>query len=429
MKKLPLHVKILLGMALGLVYGLCAVYFGWDKFTINFIKPFGTIFLNLLKLIAVPLVFISLVVGVSSLSDITKVRRIGLRTIIIYLCTTVFAVTLGLGVVNIIKPGNSFPESKREELKLRFSKNVESKEDDAAKVKKTGPLQFFVDLFPTNIFKSLTDNGQMLPIITFAILFGISMILIPGDKSKPIRTVFESANEVILKMIDIIMEYSPYGVFALIGSLLVEFAGGDINQALDFFKALGLYSFTVIIGLFMMIYIVYGSILKFIAKKDPFPFFKSIIPVQLLAFSTSSSSATLPVTMEHCEKELNLSPDVVSFVLPVGATVNMDGTSLYQSVAAVFIAQALGMELTLADQLSIVLTATLASVGSAGVPGAGMVMLVIVLNSIGVPTEGIALIFAVDRILDMLRTVVNVSGDMVVSTTINEFEEKRKINK
>jgi Na+/H+-dicarboxylate symporter len=428
MKKIPLHVKIVLGMVLGLLYGVVAVGLGWDKFTINFVKPFGTIFLNLLKLIAVPLVLVSLVVGVSSLRDITKVRRIGLRTIVIYLTTTVFAVSLGLGIVNLTKPGNSFPETKKEELKQKFSQTVASKEGDAANFKKSAPLQFLVDLFPMNIFKTLTDNGQMLPIITFAILFGISMILIPEDRSKPIRMIFESANDVILKMIDLIMEYSPIGVFALISALLVEFAGGDLNQAFDFFKALGMYSFTVIIGLFLMIYIVYASLLKILAKKSPFTFFKSILPVQLLAFSTSSSSATLPLTMEHCEKELKISPDVASFVLPVGATVNMDGTSLYQAVAAVFIAQALGMNLGFSEQLSIVLTATLASIGSAGVPGAGMVMLVIVLNSIGVPTEGIALIFAVDRILDMFRTVVNVTGDMVVATIIDDFESKRNQN-
>ena len=425
MKNLPIHVKILIGMALGLAFGFFSVWMGWDSFTTNWIKPFGSVFLNMLKMIAVPLVLVSLIVGVSSLRDISKVKRIGLKTIFIYISTTVFAVSVGLLFVNIIKPGNSFPESKREELKQKFSENAASKQAVAQKVEKNSPLQFFVDLFPTNIFQSATDNTQMLPVITFALFFGISMILIPIEKAQAIRSVFESANDVILKMIDIIMEYSPIGVFALLSALIVDFAGGNISQAIDFFIALSAYSITVLLGLFFMVYIVYGSLVQFLTHWKYLNFFKTILPVQMLAFSTSSSSATLPMTMEYTEKNLGVSNEVASFVLPVGATINMDGTSLYQAVAAVFISQALGMDLSLSDQLSIVLTATLASIGSAGVPGAGMVMLVIVLNAIHVPAEGIALIFAVDRILDMFRTTVNVTGDMVVSTIIYTGESKR----
>ncbi|MCX7998347.1 MAG: dicarboxylate/amino acid:cation symporter [Leptospiraceae bacterium] len=424
MRNLPIHVKILIGMILGLGFGFLSVWMGWDKFTTNWIKPFGLVFLNMLKMIAVPLVLVSLIVGVSSLRDISKVKRIGFKTIAIYISTTVFAVTVGLFFANIIKPGNSFPESKREELKQKFSENVASKQSVAQKVEKSSPLQFFVDLFPTNIFQSASDNTQMLPIITFALLFGISMILIPIEKAIPIRNVFESANDVILKMIDIIMEYSPIGVFALLSALIVDFAGGNVSQAVDFFLALSAYSFTVLLGLAFMVFIIYGILVQLFTKWKYLDFFKTIFPVQMLAFSTSSSSATLPMTMEHTEKHLGVSNEIASFVLPVGATINMDGTSLYQSVAAVFIAQALGMDLTLSDQLSIVLTATLASIGSAGVPGAGMVMLVIVLNAIHVPAEGIALIFAVDRVLDMFRTTVNVTGDMVVASIIQKGESK-----
>lgn len=424
MRNLPIHVKILIGMVLGLGFGFLSVWMGWDKFTTNWIKPFGLVFLNMLKMIAVPLVLVSLIVGVSSLRDISKVKRIGFKTIAIYISTTVFAVTVGLFFANIIKPGNSFPESKREELKQKFSENVASKQSVAQKVEKSSPLQFFVDLFPTNIFQSASDNTQMLPIITFALLFGIAMILIPIEKAIPIRNVFESANDVILKMIDIIMEYSPIGVFALLSALIVDFAGRNVSQAVDFFLALSAYSFTVLIGLAFMIFIVYGILVQLFTKWKYLDFFKTIFPVQMLAFSTSSSSATLPMTMDHTEKHLGVSNEIASFVLPVGATINMDGTSLYQSVAAVFIAQALGMDLTLSDQLSIVLTATLASIGSAGVPGAGMVMLVIVLNAIHVPAEGIALIFAVDRVLDMFRTTVNVTGDMVVASIIQKGESK-----
>lgn len=425
MRNLPIHIKILIGMALGLAFGFFSVWMGWDSFVTNWIKPFGAVFLNMLKMIAVPLVLVSLIVGVSSLRDISKVKRIGLKTILIYIFTTVLAVSVGLLFVNLIKPGNSFPESKREELKQKFSDNVASKQSVAQKVEKNSPLQFFVDLFPTNIFQSATDNTQMLPIITFALLFGISMILIPIEKARAIRSVFESANDVILKMIDIIMEYSPIGVFALLSALIIDFAGGNISQAIDFFLALSAYSVTVLLGLFFMVYVVYGSLVQFFTNWKYLPFFKTVLPVQMLAFSTSSSSATLPMTMEHTEKHLGVSNEIASFVLPVGATINMDGTSLYQAVAAVFISQALGMDLTLGDQLSIVLTATLASIGSAGVPGAGMVMLVIVLNAIHVPAEGIALIFAVDRVLDMFRTTVNVTGDMVVSSIIQAGESKR----
>ncbi len=425
-EKFPMHFKILIGMLLGVLYGLIAVYFQWGKFTVDWIKPVGTIFINLLKVVAIPLVFISLVTGITSLRDTSKVKRIGLRTITIYLFTTVVAVCLGLSLVNITKPGHAFPESKRKELQESFKKEADKKRDAAKDVQDSPPLQALVDMFPVNIFKAASENTQMLQVIVFAFIFGIAMVLIPGDRANLVRPFFEGMNDIILKMIDIIMQLCPYGVFALLASLLVEFAGGDITKTWDLFQALGLYSLTVLAGLFIMAYVNYGLLLKILTKRSPGTFFRSIFPVQMLAFSTSSSSATLPLTMEHCEKELGVSNEVASFVLPVGATVNMDGTSLYQAVAAVFIAQAMGMNLDFAAQLKIVLTATLASIGAAGVPGAGMVMLVIVLNSVNVPVEGISLIFAVDRLLDMFRTTVNVTGDMVVAVAIQEHEDKRK---
>jgi Na+/H+-dicarboxylate symporter len=428
MKKIPLHIKILSGILLGAIFGLFSVYYGIGSFLINWIKPIGLMFLNMLKVMAVPLVFISLVSGVSSLRDINTFKRIGMKTIAIYITTTFVAVLLGLFIVNIIDPGKALSATKREEIRAKYAENVSKKTADASEQikSKAHPMQFFVDMIPTNIFKSASDNTQMLPVIVFAMIFGIAMVMTPVDKVNGVRILFESLNEVILKMIDIIMEFAPLGVFALISSLIVEFAGDSIASAIDLFKALGLYSLSVLIGLAIMVYGIYGSIVLLAGKKY-FTFFRKILPVQMVAFSTSSSSATLPVTMDACEKELGISNEVASFVLPVGATVNMDGTSLYQSVAAVFIAGAMGMELTLSDQATIVITAVLASIGSAGVPGAGMVMLVIVLNSIGVPTEGIALIFAVDRILDMFRTTVNVTGDMVVATLIQESENKRKV--
>ncbi len=427
MKKIPLHVKILSGILLGAIFGLISVYLQFGSFATNWIKPLGIMFLNMLKVMAVPLVFVSLVSGISSLRDINTFKRIGMKTIAIYISTTFIAVLLGLFIVNIIDPGKTLSASKREEIRAKYAENVSKKASDASEQikSKANPMQFFVDMIPTNIIKSMSDNTQMLPVIVFAMIFGIAMVMTPEEKVGGVRILFESLNEVILKMIDVIMEFAPLGVFALISSLIVEFAGDSIESAIDLFKALGLYSLSVLIGLAIMVYGVYGGIVL-IAGKKYFPFFRKIFPVQMVAFSTSSSSATLPVTMDACEKELGISNEVASFVLPVGATVNMDGTSLYQAVAAVFIAGAMGMELTLADQATIVITAVLASIGSAGVPGAGMVMLVIVLNSIGVPTEGIALIFAVDRILDMFRTTVNVTGDMVVATLIQESENKRR---
>ncbi len=428
MKKIPLHIKILSGIFLGAAFGLASVFFHLGPFLSVWIKPIGVIFINLLKVMAVPLVFISLVSGISSLRDINTFKRIGLKTVSIYITTTVVAVVLGLFVVNLVEPGKALSQVKRDEIKAKYAENISKKTSDAKEQIKnqSNPMQFFVDMFPTNIFKSASDNTQMLPVIVFAMIFGIAMVLTPEEKVNGVRNLFESLNEVILKMIDLIMEIAPIGVFALISSLIVEFAGDSLESAVDLFKALGLYSLSVLIGLSFMIYGVYGALIL-ISGKNYFTFFKKILPVQMVAFSTSSSSATLPVTMDACEKDLGISNEVASFVLPVGATVNMDGTSLYQAVAAVFIAGAMGMELTFGDQLTIVVTAVLASIGSAGVPGAGMVMLVIVLNSIGVPSEGIALIFAVDRLLDMFRTTVNVTGDMVVATLIQESETKRHL--
>lgn len=428
MKKIPLHIKILSGILIGALFGLGSVIFHFGSFLSLWIKPIGVIFINLLKVMAVPLVFVSLVSGISSLRDINTFKRIGLRTVLIYVTTTVIAVVLGLFVVNLIEPGKALSQTKRDEIKAKYAENISKKTSDAKEQIKnqSNPMQFFVDMFPTNIFKSASDNTQMLPVIVFAMIFGIAMVLTPEEKVNGVRNLFESLNEVILKMIDLIMEIAPLGVFALISSLIVEFAGDSLESAIDLFKALGLYSLSVLIGLAIMIYGVYGSLVLLSGKKY-FAFFKKILPVQMVAFSTSSSSATLPVTMDACEKDLDISNEVASFVLPVGATVNMDGTSLYQAVAAVFIAGAMGMDLTFADQVKIVVTAVLASIGSAGVPGAGMVMLVIVLNSIGVPSEGIALIFAVDRLLDMFRTTVNVTGDMVVATLIQESETKRHL--
>ena len=416
MKKLALHWKIIIGMVLGVVYGLIANKLGWIDFTNAWIKPWGVIFVNLLKLIAVPLVFASLIKGVASLSDISKLSRIGGKTIAIYLVSTVIAVTIGLLLVNTVKPGEGFDKdsiSQTESIQEGANKKIEA----AKNVKDEGPLKFLVDIVPTNIFDAASNNRNMLQVIFFAILFGIALVILPNEKTTYVKGFFDGINDIILQIVDIIMMAAPYGVFALLGGLVVDF-----GASAELFIALAKYSVTVIVGLLLMILVVYPLILKIFTKMKYKDFFKGIMPAQMLAFSTSSSAATLPVTMERCEDHLGVSEEVSSFVLPLGATINMDGTSLYQAVAAVFIAQAYGMDLDIGQQLTIVLTATLASIGAAAVPGAGMVMLVIVLGAIGVPVEGLALIFGVDRILDMMRTVVNVTGDATVATVVASTE-------
>jgi len=422
MKNLALHWKIIIGMTLGVVFGLLAITIGWDQFTSDWIKPFGTIFINLLKLIAVPLVFASLIKGVASLSDISKLSRIGSKTIALYLTSTVLAVTIGLLIVNTVQPGKYFSEEKRIEFKEKFATKTEAKMEAAAQVQDQGPLQFMVDIVPQNFLNAATDNSNMLQVIFFAILFGMAMIMLPDEKTVYVKGFFDGVNDVILQIVDMIMTMAPYGVFALLASLMVDFSDGDVRNVIELFSALGLYSLAVILGLLTMIFVVYPIILRLFTKMNYFDFFKGIMPAQMLAFSTSSSAATLPVTMERCEDHLGVSEEISSFVLPLGATINMDGTSLYQAVAAVFIAQAFGVDLDLSQQLTIVLTATLASIGAAAVPGAGLVMLVIVLGAVGMDPEGVALIFAVDRILDMLRTVVNVTGDATVATVIASTE-------
>ena len=413
MRNLALHWKIIIGMFFGIIYGVFANNMGYNNFTTDWIKPWGIIFVNLLKLIAVPLVFASLIKGVASLSDISRLSKIGSRTVMLYLFSTVISVTIGLFFVNTINPGDSFSEEKKIELREKYSSKADLKINDANNLKNNGPLQFIVDIVPVNIIGSASENKNMLQIIFFAILFGIAIIVIPDGKTEYVRGFFDGVNEIILYMVDLIMRFAPYGVFALLASLVVDF-----GASIDLFLALGYYSLTVSVGLLLMIFVVYPLLLKLFTKVNYFSFFKAISPAQMLAFSTSSSAATLPVTMDRCENNVGVSKEVSSFVLPLGATINMDGTSLYQAVAAVFIAQAFGYDLDLSAQLTIVLTATLASIGAAAVPGAGMVMLVIVLSSIGIDPEGIALIFAVDRILDMLRTVVNVTGDATVATIV-----------
>ena len=420
MKKLALHWQILIGMFAGVVLGVLLSFTDWGPQLIKgWIKPFGMIFINPLKLIAMPLILASLIKGVSDLKDISKLSAMGGRTIGIYLFTTILAVILGLVLVNTIQPGKSIQEETRQELMMAYEDNASEKRAAAAQQREAGPLQPLVDIVPDNIFKATTNNRNMLQVIFFAVFFGIGLILIPSEKAAPVKAFFDAFNEVILKLIDLIMLAAPYGVFALLAALVVE------SPSLDLFQALGMYAITLLIGLFLMI-VVYTILVRLVTGKTPSFFLNGIAPAQLLAFSTSSSAATLPVTMERVEEHLGVDEEVASFVLPIGATINMDGTSVYQAVAAVFIAQAFGLDLTLGTQLGIILTATLASIGAAAVPGAGMVMLVIVLGQAGIPEAGLALIFAIDRPLDMCRTITNVTGDAAVSMMVAKSIGKLK---
>jgi Na+/H+-dicarboxylate symporter len=423
LKKIPLHTQIIIGLVLGLIFGLVSIKTGMPKWiTLDYIKPIGTIFINGLKMIAMPLVLASLIIGVSNLGDISKLSRIGGRTLFLFLATTVVSISIGLALVNIFKPGAALPDSTRENLMALYEGDAGKRAASASQLQDQSPLQPLIDMVPQNFFLATTDNAAMLQVVFFAILAGIALLQIPRSKAEPVMAFFDGFNEVITQIVNYIMVIAPFGVFALMASLIVEIAGDDPDSAVSLLLALLKYSLIVLAGLFIVMLVMFPILLKTMTKVPVGLFFKAIRPAQLLAFSTSSSNATLPVTMKLTEEELGVSENIASFVLPLGATVNMNGTSLYQSVAAVFIAQALGMELSFSQQIMIVLTSTLAAVGSAGVPGAGLIMLIVVLESIGVPAAGIALIMAPDRILDMFRTVVNVTGDVVVAAVVASKE-------
>ncbi len=420
---MQLHWKIIIGLILGTIFGIASAINGWSNFTQDYIAPFGTIFLNLLKLIAVPLVVSSLITGVASLSDTRKLSRIGMKTILLYIGTTAVAVSIGLILVNLLEPGSAIPDSYQETLSNEYIEKAADKKNAANSVQKNrGPLQPLVDMVPSNIFSAASNNSNMLQVVFISIIFGISLIGIDRKFSKPVLDFLEGINQLIIKLVEMIMYFAPYGVFALIAKTISS-VSGDISQISSILSALLFYMGVVIAGLFMHMSLTYISILKFFTNISLKHFFKSIGPVQLVAFSTSSSGATLPVTMKRCEKDLGVSEEISSFVLPLGATINMDGTALYQGVAAVFIAQAVGMDLTFADQFTIVATAVLASIGTAAVPGAGIIMLVIILEAINVPSEGIALILGVDRILDMIRTTTNVTGDATIACAMDSLEK------
>jgi Na+/H+-dicarboxylate symporter len=468
MKKLALHWQVIIALILGLVYSYYAVIWGWQDFTLNYIDPFGKIFINILKLIAVPLVLFSIISGIVNLKDIRKLGKMGVKTLGIYVLTTMTAVTVGLLLVNLWQPGSMVDDNTRLEKRIEYelwlgenptvlrldSIRVLDKAENAALIadvkdriahaetdlsveqklaaaetnKLKGPLEPLVEVFPDNIFVALADM-QMLQIIFFALFFGIVLILLPVEHSKPMVDLVNSANAIFVRMVELVMLTMPYFVFALMAGTLVKMAGNDPSRLQEMLTFLIQYSLVVFVGLVFMAYVFYpGLIYLFGRKLTAIKFIKGISRAQLTAFSTSSSVATLPVTMDCVHDELGVSKTTTSFVLPIGATVNMDGTSLYQAVAVVAMAQLHMVNLTISQQLIIVVTATLASIGAAAVPSAGLVLMILVLESVGLNPAWIVIIIPVDRILDMCRTVVNVTGDATVSVLVSRDEKPEELN-
>lgn len=447
-----------MGLVAGVIWALVSGMLGWSSFTLDWIAPFGDIFLRLLKLIAVPLVLFSIISGIGGLGSPESLGRLGTKTLFAYLVTTVISVGMGLMLVNTIAPGKLVDKDSREDNRLAYevwakSEGIELLDEDclsckpefaeryervaqrmgettldvdiSAKKEKVDdrPLAFFINMVPDNLFLALGDNRLMLQIIFFGIFFGVSLLFISDEKSKPVKDFVESINLVFLKMVDLVMKASPFLVFALMAGVIAEMAGDDLSKMVDIFAGLTYYAIVVVFGLALLGFGLYPLIVHlFVRKLNYRKFMKALSPAQLLAFSTSSSAATLPVTLECVEKGVGVDRKITGFVLPIGATVNMDGTSMYQAIAVIFLAQMHMVDLTLAQQLTIVLTATLASIGSAAVPSAGIIMLIIVMEAVSLNPAWIALILPIDRILDMCRTVVNVTGDATVATVIAHSE-------
>lgn len=464
MKKIALHWKIVIAMVLGIIWALISVQLGWNEITTNWIAPFGTIFINCLKFIAVPLVLFSIITGVTSMGDLSKLGRMGAKTLGLYLITTVAAISIGLLLVNTFKPGvqsdanqklnsrlmyeiwahdNQIPimdndnriaeasPEKMAEVKELMQKDSEKddykqlagKQEDALKTKSNGPLQPLVDMVPDNIMVAMSDGTKMLQVIFFALFFGISLAFIPKDKSEIVEKFCDGMNEVFIKMVNVIMMAAPFFVFCLMAGVLAKMANSP-EEIWNIFASLSKYGILVVIGLAILLFGFYPLLMKLFGVKIGYrEFFKGLSPAQFLAFSTSSSAATLPVTIECVEHNLKVPKASTDFVLPIGATVNMDGTSLYQAIAVIFLAQYHDVDLTLMQQLGIVGTTTLASIGAAAVPSAGLIMLMIVLTSVGLNPLWIVIIYPLDRILDMCRTVVNVTSDATVSAIIAKWEK------
>jgi Na+/H+-dicarboxylate symporter len=415
---MKLHTKITIALVLGVVAGVVANAAGltWLQDALVFLEQFGNAWIDLITMVVIPLVFASLVVGVTSLGDMTRLGRIGGKTVLFYICTTAVAVTIGLVLSNVVAPGSRIDPAALESLRSQYAAQAQSSMEMAQDT--PGIWEVLLGMIPRNPVAAFAEM-DMLPIIFFAIFFGAATAALPVETRETVVKFFDGVNEAAMKMVHWIMELAPYAVFALIAAVIAQFG-------LEVLQSLAVYAVVVVAGLLLHGFLTYPAALRFLARVNPVDFLRRIREVPLIAFSTSSSNATLPVTMETAEEEVGVSNEVSSFVLPLGATINMDGTALYQAVATMFIAQVLVGDISLAAQLGIVLTATLASVGAAGVPSAGIIILIVVLRQAlpaGVdPSAGIALILGVDRILDMCRTAVNVTGDLTASTVIARTE-------
>lgn len=403
-KKLSLAAQIFIGLGLGIVAGLIFMAIGKAEWAVSYVKPFGTIFLNLVKFIVVPIVLCSIISGVISMRDIRKVGSIGWKTVVYYLCTTAFAVVIGLVFSNIFKGTYQILETTDLEYEVATSVSF---------------MDTLIDIFPSNIIQPMA-NASMLQVIVIALFFGFGIIL-AGEKGDPLAAVIDSLTEVSMVIMELILKLSPIGVFCLITPVVAE-------NGPKILGSLAMVLLTAYVGYVVHMVVVYSATVKSMAGLSPIAFFKGMAPAMIMAFSSASSVGTLPINLE-CAEKLGAKKDVASFVLPLGATINMDGTAIYQGVCAVFIATCYGIDLTLAQMVTIVLTATLASIGTAGVPGAGMVMLAMVLQSVGLPVEGIALVAGVDRIFDMGRTTVNITGDSACAIIVSKLEERKETKK
>jgi Na+/H+-dicarboxylate symporter len=400
---LKIYNKIFIGLVLGIIAGLV---FGEQ---IQIFQPIGKAFIKLIKMIVIPLVFASLLVGTASINNIKKLGIIGLRTFVFYILSTALAITIGLIIANTIEPGTRIPAEVQAELRSEYEQEAGKKVNQAKDRPST--VELLLDIIPENPAQSMAD-GKMLQIIFFALVTGIAVTYLQEEKKQLILTFFDSITDITIRIVELIMKLAPYGVFALVASVIGNYGTTIILTLISYF-------ITTMLALLIHVIVFNSAIIKLFTDMKVTDFWRGIYPALLVAFSTSSSSATIPVSIECAEKNLKSRPEVASFVLPLGATINMDGTAIFQGVSAIFIANVYGIDLTLFDQLTIIFTATLASIGTAGAPQVGIIMLTLVLQSIGIPLEGIALILGVERFLDMARTTVNVSSDLSCTTLVS----------
>jgi Na+/H+-dicarboxylate symporter len=410
----PIYIQIFIGMIAGITIGLIALQLNGNKFVNYWIAPWGQIFIRLLQLIAIPLIFVTLIKGVIGLESVKSFSKYGVKIVVYYLILITISVVIGLSVGLIFKPGNLVDQSKIEFIKEGHDVFILEKQQAAEETQASGPLGFLNDIVPANIVEAASNNSKMLQVIFFALLFGIAALSVPKEKIVTLANLLDCLEEIIFRTVNYIIAFAPIGVMALMAGLIVSFGG-----ELSIFVALGAYILCIAGAVFFIILILYPLIIKLFTKIPARDFIKIMYPVQLFGFTTSSSAATLPMNMETAEKKLKISKEITSFALPIGTTINMDGTSCYQAIAVLFIAQVLGIDLSMSQILTVLGMTILSSIGTPGIPGGSFVILTVVLASVGIPPEGLALIIGVDRPLDMLRTAVNVTGDVVVAAIVD----------